>query len=262
MLDQAFVLRAPPLGGSADAVSQSDNALAQEQQDRLRNIATLLPYRRNQKIYSQGEDIRFVHFISSGLVRIFRSTENGKRQIISFRAQGDLCGLPQNGRHLNSAEAVSISMIYRVSWDLFHHLLVTSTQLQMMMLKKVTSEFREAQSRILMLGQENIFHRVATFVVDMMAVTQFFDARESTLYLPMSRFDVADYLGTSPETAGRAFTKLENLGIIRRLSPRRIEILDMERLRLIQRGPRRGQIKAVQVRAGLEADASAAGALQ
>jgi CRP-like cAMP-binding protein len=262
MLDQAFVLRAPSLNSSADAVSQMDNALAQEQQDRLRNLATLLPYRRGQKIYSQDEDVRFVHFISSGLVRVFRSTENGKRQIISFRAQGDLCGLPQEGRYLNSAETVSISMIYRVSWELFHQLLVTSAQLQLTLLKKVTADFRDAQSRILMLGQENIFHRVATFLVDMMAVTQFFDARESTLYLPMSRFDVADYLGTSPETAGRAFTKLENMGIIRRLSPRRIEILDMEKLRLIQRGPRRCQNQAGQVRSGFEAEAGAARALQ
>jgi len=246
MLDRAFLLRAPSFDATAETASPGDTALAEEQQDRLRNLATLTPFRRGQKIYSQGEAARCVYFISSGLVRVFRSTESGKRQIISFRAEGDVCGLPENGHYLNSAETVSISMLYRLSWELFHRLVLTTPDLQLMLLKKVTAEFRQAQSRIMMLGQENIFHRVATFVVDMMAVSQFFDARESVLYLPMSRFDVADYLGTSPETAGRAFTKLEVMGLIRRISPRRIEIVDAERLRLFQRGPRRCSNKAQQ----------------
>jgi len=57
----------------------------------------------------------------------------------------------------------------------------------------------------------------------------------------MNRFDVADYLGTCPETAGRAFTKLEDMEIIQRITPRRIKIVDATRLRLMQRGPRRAQ---------------------
>jgi CRP-like cAMP-binding protein len=60
----------------------------------------------------------------------------------------------------------------------------------------------------------------------MMASTHLFDSQKSILHLPMNRSDVADYLGTCPETTGRAFTKLENMGIIQRVTPRRIKIID------------------------------------
>ncbi len=236
-MDHGLVIHAPPFEGSVERLSE--NLLVGDEEDRLRNLATLLQYRRGQTVYSQGEEARYIYFIGSGIVRIFRSGEHGKRQIISFRTAGDLCGLPEAGAHVNSAETISAGRIYRISWQLFHPLLLATPHLQLVLLRKVAADFRQAQSRIIMLGQGNIFHRVATFLVDMMAITQFFDSEQSLLYLPMDRFDVADYLGTCPETAGRAFTKLEDMGIIRRITPRRIKINDTARLRLMQRGPRR-----------------------
>ena len=237
-MDQGLVIHAPPLDGSVERLSE--NLLAGDEQDRLRNLATLLQYRRGQTVYSQGEETRYIHFIGSGIVRVFRSGERGKRQIISFRTAGDLCGLPESGVYVNSAETVSAARIYRVSWQLFHPLMLATPHLQEVLLRKVTADFHQAQSRIMMMGQENILHRVATFLIDMMAITQFFDSEQSLLYLPMNRFDVADYLGTCAETAARAFTKLEHMGIIRRITPRRIKIVDTSRLRLMQQGPRRG----------------------
>jgi CRP-like cAMP-binding protein len=238
-MDHGLIIHAPPFEGSVERLSE--NLLAGDQQDRLRNLATLLQYRRGQTVYSQGEETRYIHFIDSGIVRIFRSGEHGKRQIISFRTSGDLCGLPEAGVHVNSAETVSAARIYRISWQLFHPLLLATPHLQLVLLRKVAADFRQAQSRIMMLGQGNILHRVATFLIDMMAIEQFFDSDQSLLYLPMDRFDVADYLGTCPETAGRAFTKLEDIGIIQRVTPRRIKINDPARLAFMQRGPRRGQ---------------------
>jgi CRP-like cAMP-binding protein len=251
-MDLGLVIHAPPFDCSVER--PSENLLDGDQQDRLRNLATLLQYRRGQTVYSQGEETRYIHFVSSGIVRIFRSVEHGKRQIISFRTAGDLCGLPETGVHVNSAETVSAARIYRISWQLFHPLMLATPHLQLVLLRKVAADFRQAQARIMMLGQGNIFHRVAAFLVDMMAIPQFFDSEQSLLYLPMNRFDVADYLGTCPETAGRAFTKLEDMGIIQRITPRRIRIADAARLRLMQRGPRRAQSRNGASSAALELD--------
>lgn len=221
----------------------SENLLAGDQQDGLRGHATLLDYRRGQTIYSQGEEMRYVHLISGGVVRVFRSGVRSKRQIISFRGPGDLCGLPEAGFCINSAEAVSAARIYRLSWQLFHQITLTTPHLQQILLRKVVADFHQAQSLIMILGQVNIVHRVAAFLVNMMASTHLFDSQKSILHLPMNRSDVADYLGTCAETTGRAFTKLENMGIIQRVTPRRIKIIDEGRLRLMQRGPRRANRK-------------------
>jgi CRP-like cAMP-binding protein len=236
-MDQGLVIHAH-LGGSAE--SPSENLLAGDEQERLRNIATLFQYRRGQAVYSQGEDARYIYFIGSGIVRMFRSGERGKRQISLFRTVGDLCGLPEPGVYGNSAETVSAARIYRVSWEVLHPLMLATPHVQWVLMRKVTADYHQAQSRIMMMAQENILHRVATFLIDMMAITQFFDSEQSLLYLPMNRFDVADYLGTCAETAARALTKLEHMGTIRRITPRRIKIVDTSRLKLMQKGPRRG----------------------
>ena len=233
-----LAIHAPPLDGSVECLSK--NLLAADEQNRLRKLATLLHYRRVQTIYSQGQETRYIHFIGSGIIRVFRSGDRGQRQIISFRTAGDLCGLPEAGVYANSAETVSTARIYRVSWQQFRQLMLTTPHLQKALLRKVTADFHQAQSRIMMMGQENILHQVATFLIDMMTTRQFFDSEQSLLYLPMNRIDVADYLGTRAETAARALTKLEHMGIIRRITPRRIKIVDMSRLRLIQHGPGRG----------------------
>lgn len=240
-MDRDFVIRQLPFGGS-DEHLLSESILSGDEQDLLRSLATVLQYGRGQTVYSQGEETRYIYFIDSGIVRIFRSGECGKRQIISFRAAGDLCGLPDVGVNINSAETVSAARIYRVSWQLFHTLMLSNPHLLQFLLRKVTADYHQAQAHIMMMGQENILHRVSTFLIDMMVITQFFDSEQSLLNLPMNRFDVADYIGTSAETATRAFTKLEHMGIIRRITPRRIKIVDESRLRLMQQGPRRGKL--------------------
>jgi CRP-like cAMP-binding protein len=236
-MDPWLAIHAPHLSGAISPLTE--NLLADDQQDRLRGLATLLQFRRGQTIYSQGEETRYIHFISSGVVRIFRSGVRGKRQIIFFRASGDVCGLTETGVYVNSAEAVSPVRIYRLSWQSSHELLLNNPHLQLILLQKLMADVHAAQSLIMILGQANISHRVATFLVNMMTDTQFFDSQQSLLYLPMNRYDVADYLGTCAETTGRAFTKMEDMGIIRRITPRRIKIIDASRLKLMQRGPRR-----------------------
>jgi len=65
------------------------------------------------------------------------------------------------------------------------------------------------------------------------------------LKLPVNRFDLADFIGAAPESAARAFAKLERLGYIRRVTSRTIEILDEEGLRSVQHGPRRSNREAL-----------------
>jgi Mn-dependent DtxR family transcriptional regulator len=49
------------------------------------------------------------------------------------------------------------------------------------------------------------------------------------LKLPVNRFDIADYLGTAPESAARAFTRLEAEGLVKRVTSRTVDILDLDR---------------------------------
>jgi hypothetical protein len=95
------------------------------------------------------------------------------------------------------------------------------------------------------LGQQNIYQRLASFILEFMRVPTLFDERRSYLYIPVNRFDLADYLGMAPETTARAFNRLESEGLVRRIDSRMIEILNVNGLKNLRSRRRRNPDQAV-----------------
>jgi CRP-like cAMP-binding protein len=219
----------------------AENPLSRREQEQMRSISKLLDCKPGTILYSQAEEARFVYLIAEGIVRINRCDESGHRQVLVFRVAGDFCGIPHEGTYFNSAETVSEAAIYRFEWREMQELFLGEPHLQSVLLGKILFDYRQAQTRISVLGQQNICQRLASFLLDLIHIPQFFEEESSSLSLPVNRFDLADYLGTAPESIARAFTKLENLGLLRRITARRIAILDVTGLRSLHRNPRRGR---------------------
>jgi CRP-like cAMP-binding protein len=206
---------------------------------RLRCAGTSLKLRRRELLYSEGEGSQFVYLIERGFVRISRTGESGQRQVLAFRVPGDVCGFPDREVYVNSAEAVTEAKISRISACRLQQMMLEDPQLQFTLFTKMLRDFRQAELRIVMLGQQNTSQRLATFLLDLMDVPDFYDEKDSSLTIPVDRFDLADFLGTAPESAARAFAKLECRGLVRRTSSRVIKIIDPTGLRMMRRGPRR-----------------------
>ena len=238
-------IRARTFDCPLDHPMQVENLLSRDEQERLQRLATLIEYpRAGTTIYSEGEDAQFLYFVEKGLVRTCRCAENGHRQILAFRGPGDVLGLPDGGRYANSAEAAGPSRIYRLPWQRMYQLLSSEPHLQQIFLEKVAFDFRQAQARIMVLGQQNIYQRLASFLLELRYQAEYFDPKISRLKLPVNRFDIADYLGTAPESAARAFARLEAEGLIRRVTSRTLDILDLDGLIEMQRGRRRSHNRA------------------
>jgi len=234
----ALQIRARSFDG--DGVCDVENRLSAGEQDQLLGIATVVECRRSgSPLYSEGELARFVYCVGEGMVRTSRCAENGHRQILAFRGPGDLFGFPDAGRYANSAETVGPAKLYRMPWQRLQQMLLTDPQLHLIVLEKMAHDFRQAQNRIMSLGQQNTYQRLAAFIVEWMSREEFFDEKKSLLKFPVNRFDLADYLGTQPESAARAFTKLEHDGLVRRINFKEVEILDIEGLQALRRGHRR-----------------------
>src|SRR5262245_7868539 len=238
-------IRARSFDGTLENPAQIENLLSRDEQERLQRIATLIEYTRGgTTIYSEGEEAQFVYLIEKGIVRTCRGAENGHRQILAFRGPGDVLGLPDGGRYANSAETAGPSRIYRLPWQRMHQMLSSEPHLQQIFLEKVAFDFRQAQARIMVLGQQNIYQRLASFILELLYHSEYFDPKVSRLKLPVNRFDIADYLGTAPESAARAFSRLESEGLIKRITSRTLDILDLDGLVEMQRGRRRGHNRA------------------
>ncbi len=234
-------LRARAFDATSAQAPAIRNLLSREEQEQLLQNATALVYRRGGEIvFSEGENADFLYFIDEGIIRISRCAENGRRQILAFRVPGDLLGRPEDGRYVNSAETVGPARVYRIAWQRMQQMMLAEPQLQLHLLMKGADDFRQAEHRIMTLGQQNTCQRLASFILDLLHLPELFDEKRSLLQLPVNRFDLADYLGTVTKSSERAFARLESEGLIRRNTSRTIEILDIAGLQRVQREQRRG----------------------
>ena len=234
-------IRARPFDRDGDTPTNIENMLSRKQQSKLRDIATALEYKGDgSTIFSEGEEAQFVYSVVAGVVRIARHSDSGRRQVLAFMLPGDLFGIPDAGLYANSAETVCPTTLYRVPWQTLRELMLREPEMQINLLGRVAFDLREAQRRIIILGQHNISQRLASFLLEFINHPDFYDARQRALTLPLSRFDLADYLGTAPETVARAFTKLERDGLVHRITSRLIEICDIDALQGMVGGRRRG----------------------
>lgn len=214
-----------------------DNLLSPAEQAELAGIATVLTYQTaGAVIFSQGEDAHFLYLIDEGVIRVSRHLSDGGRQVLGFMWPGDLLGLVEGGNYVNSAESLTPATLFRFPLERLRKLLLSEPLLQLHMLAKAAHELRNAQRQIIVLGQLRNAKRLASFLLDCRQHVAFFESKTQQLRLPMSRFDIADYLGTSPESVARAFTKLEQAGFVRRNSPRSLEFLNADALARFVRG--------------------------
>jgi CRP-like cAMP-binding protein len=214
------------------------NVLSSTDQAELARIATVLAYQTGGvAIFSESEDAHFLYLIDEGIVRLSRHLPNGSRQVLGFMWPGDFFGLAEEGRYVNTAESLVPAVVFRFPLERLQRLLLREPLLQLHLLTKAAHELRKSQRQIIVLGQLDNVKRLASFLLDCRQHPGFFDSRARLLRLPMSRFDIADYLGTSPESVARSFTVLERDGFLRRMSPRSVELLDPDGLAQFVRGP-------------------------
>lgn len=178
-------------------------------------------YPAGSEIYAQGDSARKLYQVAFGCVRIHRMLADGRRQIAAFHLAGDVFGFEADGTHHFFAEAVDATGVH--AWrNAAANAPGSHDVLPLALIGLV-----RAQEHMLVLGRQNAAERVAAFLVDM-AERQ---GETGSVDLPMSRTDIADYLGLTIETVSRVFSRLKADGIIRLPSLRCVEIVRWSALR-------------------------------
>ncbi|HVZ50716.1 MAG TPA: helix-turn-helix domain-containing protein [Pseudolabrys sp.] len=176
-----------------------------------------MPFGRNVEIYGENEPAEYLYKVISGTVRTYKVLSDGRRQIGAFYLPGDFFGLEVGDEHTFSAEAIVESKILVVKRSALVGLAARDNEVARQLWTMTASELQRAQSHIMLLiktAQE----RVAGFLLEMAQRS----AASSEVDLPMSRQDIADYLGLTIETVSRTLTQLENSAAIAVPSSRRI----------------------------------------
>lgn len=181
---------------------------------------------RDEEIYAQGDNADSWYKVVSGTVRICKLMADGRRHIAEFFFAGECFGLDDHGERPFSAEAVGDVIVMRFPRLATQRLIAAKPELAGHMWNMTLRSLAHAQTRMLLLGRMTAAERVASFLLEL---TERRDVRRN-LDLPMSRNDIADYLGLTIETVCRVLSTFKRDGVIAIPSPHRIELCDREAL--------------------------------
>jgi CRP-like cAMP-binding protein len=177
-----------------------------------------MPFARNTEVYGEHDPADYVYRVIGGAVRAYKMLSDGRRQVGAFYLPGDVFGLEPDDRHACSAEAISDSRILIIKRRALIALAEQDKRAASELIALTRRELQRSQDHVLLLVK-TAQERVASFLLEM--------ARRSphangAIELPMSRQDIADYLGLTIETVSRTLTSLQNAAAIALPSSRRV----------------------------------------
>lgn len=208
-------------------------ALSPEDQARVASLVSHVILGARHEIFHEGEPADFVYTITSGHVAISRSLSDGRRQITGFLGPGDFLGLAVESEHHNSAETLTQAHICRYPRKPFRQLMHAIPALEQKLLSITADELNLAQDQILLLGRKTALERLASFLLLLRQRAAASGMPVDPLRLPMTRSEVADYLGLTIETVSRSFGKLRKLGVISLENAETIRVSKPEQLSLL-----------------------------
>ena len=202
---------APPL--ATRALDGASGPLAQT----MRLMGAKMSYPRHTEIFGENEPADYIYKVVSGCVRTYKILSDGRRQIGGFYLPGDIFGLEFANAHTLSAVAIADTKVLVIRRRALNALTGRDPAIARELFILTGRELRRVQDRILLLIK-SAQERVAGFLLEMADRVSAGDAVE----LPMSRQDIADYLGLTIETVSRTLTSLECSAAIEVPTSRRI----------------------------------------
>jgi CRP/FNR family transcriptional regulator, anaerobic regulatory protein len=206
-----------------------------EDLDRLdRAVLSKRPFKRGDRLFNAGQPMQALYVARDGAFKSYTQDENGDLQIIGFHLPGELIGLDglANERHRCSAEALSSARVCEVPFPQLQHIASQVPGLQRQLMRIIGRGMVQDHQHLEMMGRKQALERLAIFLHSLSERFAALGENPHRFTLPMSREDIANYLGLVLETVSRLFGKLQQQGVIA-LDRRRVDILDAAALALL-----------------------------
>jgi CRP/FNR family nitrogen fixation transcriptional regulator len=195
----------------------------------LDQLAITTPCRRGQEICSQGRPADYWYCIISGAARRCVIRLDGRRQIVDLLLPGDVFGFTSADEYDYTVEAIAEgTVVAAYPRKRVETLADSDPQLAREIRQVAFLALARLQAQLLILGRITALEKVGSFIVEL--ATRLTAGRGNTVALPMSRYDIADYLAVSVETVSRALTDLKHRGVIQLSGTRIVRIVDRDAL--------------------------------
>ena len=187
-------------------------------------------------VINEGDEADAVFNIAAGSIKLYKLLPDGRCQITGFLQPGDFCGIATDGTYAYSAEALEPTEICSMPRRKLEAVFSGHPELERRLLAIISHELSVAQDQMLLLGRKTAVERLAAFLLRQSQRHERLGLPSNPIHLPMSRADIADYLGLTIETVSRTFTKLREDGTIRLPQKTEVELVAPERLRTLAEG--------------------------
>lgn len=182
------------------------------------------------ELIGQGELVTSYSNVLNGVVKLSKIMADGRQQIVGLQFAPDFMGRPFLGESLMTAEAATDTELCVLPRRLLERMISDSAELGAKLHRQALMELDEARDWMLTLGRKSAREKVASLLVLIATHTEPDQSRDCAFDLPLSRADIADFLGLTIETVSRQMTKLRKDGIIHIENNRHVIVPDFDRL--------------------------------
>ncbi len=195
------------------------------------NVSFEKSFLNKQNIFLQNDQSDYLYNITEGNVKIYQLLDDGRIQIIGFLYPGDFFGSYRNNKYNYCAEAIGDLKTCVFNQKILDKYLDENPILAKELLNKTSFELTLAQDRLTVLGKLNAAERLVKFLLNISEQRNRIGWKNNPISLPMTRQDVADYLGITIETVSRELTNLKTSNIIKIITSKQIYLSNTEELK-------------------------------
>jgi len=208
------------------------NHLEDAQMDEIMLTAQSVTFKKREIIYHSGDKSDALYIVYNGKIKIYHLSASGKEQLVRLLLPGDFTGelaLVKESNHKAYAEAMVDTKVCMIKRNDIQSLLLKYPSIAAKILTEFSTRLEQSEQQTTRFATEKVETRISLFLAECIEDEE--QSRE--INLPMSKKDLASYLGTTPETISRRLADLEDQGLIKQKTQRKIDILDLDGLLLI-----------------------------
>ena len=169
-----------------------------------------------QTLFHEGDPATRVFTVTRGAVKLYTLLPDGRRQVTGFMFPGDFLGISLDEEHAVSAEALDDVQLCWFPRSRFGEFVDEHPAMERQLYFMAANELAAARQQMVLLGRKTALERLATFFMHLLERSERGEGERSNCFdLPMSRSDIADYLGLTKETVSRVLGQLRDLRMIR-----------------------------------------------
>lgn len=189
-----------------------------------------------EHLFCEGDRATHVYLVEAGHVCISRLLPDGRRQVIDFAYPGDIIGLGALDTHATSAQATTKTRLRCIPIAALHDVAARNAGLGRKLYEALSHELLAAREHLFTVSQCTAAERVAAFLLALSRRNARRGENPTEIVLPMTRNDIADFLGLTIETISRTFSKFRADGLIELEHCILVTLLDADGLADVARG--------------------------